>query len=263
MQLFISIRPFLLCFPLLLLVTKTTGQTLAGEAKAVPLSDGVTFDVFLVDLDHADIAFYHQKENGEKIKNIDNLKRYLQQQAKRLVFATNGGMYRADHTPTGLYVENGVASYPLNMGAGGPDFTNFYHLKPNGVFYLQKNGGYGIISRENYGQLKGVEFATQSAPMILINGALNSILNKQSNSKFIRSGVGVAKKNGMMNKYELVFAISKEPITFYDFARIFKYYGCQEALYLDGHISEMYVPALQRTTTHNDFASIIAITEKL
>lgn len=234
-----------------------------NEAKTVSLNDGTTFDVYFVDLETSDIAFYHKTNTGEKIKNIRNLAAYQKSQSKKLLFATNGGMYRPDHSPTGLYVEAGITHYPLNLEKGGVEFTNFYHLNPNGVFYLQSNGGYGIVPKEKYATITDVQYATQSSPMLLIDGGINQELNPKSTSKFIRSGVGIARHPKILNRYELIFAISKKPVTFYDFARIFLYYGCEEALYLDGNISEMYLPELQRMATYNDFASLIAVTEKI
>ena len=117
-----------------------------------------------------------------------------------------------------------------------------------------------------------MKYATQSAPIVLFNGNLNSKLNKKSTSKYIRNGVGVAKKNGIMGKYELVFIISNERVTFHEFARMFKFYPCEQALYLDGAISEMYFDKtylkgknapIGRPIPTNDFASMIAITEKI
>jgi uncharacterized protein YigE (DUF2233 family) len=37
--------------------------------------------------------------------------------------------------------------------------------------------------------------------------------------------------------------MSRTPINFYDLAEFFKEQGCQDALYLDGFISRMYLPA--------------------
>jgi uncharacterized protein YigE (DUF2233 family) len=102
-----------------------------------------------------------------------------------------------------------------------------------------------------------VAYATQSGPMVVINGKINPNFKKDSKSKFTRSGVGI-RKDGT-----LVFAISQQPVTFYDFARIFLFYGCQDALYLDGAISEMYLPEIGRNQSANKFALLIAITEKI
>jgi len=242
-------------------------------ALRVPRDDGrISFDVFFVDLDHSQLQFFHQDPAGKKIKNISNLKSHLGQKSEKLLFATNGGMYNANLEPEGLYIENGEIQYPLNMEKDEPGtFTNFYGLPPNGVFYVTHDNQYGIVPRAKFSAIKNVKYATQSAPMALVNGEFNNKFKKESTSRHIRSGVGVAKKNGIMEKYELVFIISNERITFYDFARMFKYYPCEQALYLDGAISEMYIDKrylkgkntpINRPVPTNNFASMIAITEK-
>ena len=68
----------------------------------------------------------------------------------------------------------------------------------------------------------------------------------------IRNGVGVL-PNG-----KLLFAISKEPIRFYDFANFFKKAGCRNALYLDGFISRIYLPSQEITNQDFIFGIIIA-----
>lgn len=216
----------------------------------------VAFDVIIVNSKKGNLDFFHKKNTGEKIRNIKTLKSYIANQSKKLMFATNGGMFHANHTPTGLYVENGKEIYPLNQKKGGAQFENFYDLPPNAVFCILKNNRAKIVRREDYHSLKNqVKHATQSAPMLIENSKINTELNPKSNSKYIRSGVGI-KPDG-----RVVFAISKSPVTFYDFARIFKFYACKEALYLDGAISEMYLPEVGRVQSKNDFGLLIAITK--
>jgi uncharacterized protein YigE (DUF2233 family) len=40
----------------------------------------------------------------------------------------------------------------------------------------------------------------------------------------------------------MAFAMSKEEITFYDFANYFLNRGCENNLYFDGAISKIYLP---------------------
>lgn len=234
--------------------------------KRVPIGKGgLSFDVYFVDLEQSELEFYHKNTNGKKIKNIDNLKSQLKKESKKLLFATNGGIFNSNYEPLGLYIEKGKTVYPLNLKKGTEKFTNFYDLPPNGVFYIQNDNSYGIVPREKFQSIKNVKYATQSAPLAISNGEINLGFNKNSKSKFIRSGVGITTPNGIMNTYEMIFVISNGPVNFFDFSRIFKYYGCDQALYLDGLISEMYhhtSKKLGRTTTTNDFALMIAVTEK-
>lgn len=228
-----------------------------NESHTIALSDGLKFDVYRVDLKQSDIKLYRQAADGTALQSIEAVKKHLKKEGKSLFFATNGGMYRPDYTPEGLYVENGETQYLLNMEAQGRlDFMNFYNIAPNGVFYITEGNKAGIVPRGEYLELarkKKIKYATQSGPMLVIDGKHNSHFKASSKSKFVRTGVGITKEG------KLMFAISHKPVTFYDFHRIFDYYGCKNALYLDGAISEMYLPRLKRTETKRKFASIIAV----
>ena len=60
-----------------------------------------------------------------------------------------------------------------------------------------------------------------------------------------------------------VFIISNKPVNFYDFAIFFKsYFGCKDALFLDGSISQMYAPSISRFERDGKFGAIIGITTK-
>ena len=49
----------------------------------------------------------------------------------------NGGMYKKDHSPQGLYVEKGKLKTEVDRQGNG--YGNFY-LQPNGIFYLTQDG---------------------------------------------------------------------------------------------------------------------------
>jgi uncharacterized protein YigE (DUF2233 family) len=56
----------------------------------------------------------------------------------------------------------------------------------------------------------------------------------------LRNGVGIISKN--TKSKIVVLAISDSKVNFYDFALLFKeILGCENALYLDGAISKMYI----------------------
>jgi len=72
----------------------------------------------------------------------------------------------------------------------------------------------------------------------------------------IRSGVGV-RKDGI-----IVFALSRTPVTFYDFADLFlTKFKCPNALFLDGDISAFYAPDVKDTFPHA-FGPMIGVVEK-
>ena len=83
--------------------------------------------------------------------------------------------------------------------------------------------------------------ATQSGPLLVQDGKINAALNPQGTSRLIRNGVGI------VSSTRVVFAISEDPITFYEFALLFRDgLKCADALYLDGNVSSLYVKSLGR-----------------
>ena len=77
--------------------------------------------------------------------------------------------------------------------------------------------------------------------MLVINGGINPKFLPISNSRKIRNGVGV------QDGHRVVFVISNDPVTFGSFAQFFRdALHCSNALYLDGSISSIYAPSVQR-----------------
>lgn len=211
-----------------------------------------------VNTDSVNISFYW-KTNGKNIKNIDNLRTLLEKQNRKLIFATNGGMFDEQLRPIGLYVENGQQIKPINKKVIKSDknggVPNFY-LQPNGVFYITNDGKAGISKTTEYTNVANVEFATQSGPMLVIDGEINKVFDSNSNNFNIRNGVGILPNN------ELIFAISVNKVSFYDFARYFKEQGCSNALFLDGFVSKAYIPEKNIEQICGELGVLIGITEK-
>lgn len=147
-------------------------------------------------------------------------------------FAMNAGMYHADYSAVGLYIERGKTLKALNQERG---YGNFF-MQPNGV--LAWNNEQALIqATETYANSNfKAQYATQSGPMLVIDGKINPQFMPDSNSLKIRNGVGI-KDN------RLYFVISREPISFYAFAKVFKDdLAIDQALYLDGTVSSIYLP---------------------
>jgi uncharacterized protein YigE (DUF2233 family) len=92
--------------------------------------------------------------------------------------------------------------------------------------------------------------------MLVINGKIHPAFKKGSTKLNIRNGVGILPNNNV------VFAISKTEINFYDFAEYFQQLGCKNALYLDGFVSRMYLPEKNWTQTDGNFGVLIGVTKK-
>ena len=170
-----------------------------------------------------------------------------------LVFAMNGGMYHADYTPVGLYVENGREAHPINRRAGKGNFA----LKPNGVFWARP-GAAGVMETARYMAANPQpSFATQSGPMLVIGGKIHPKIHADGTSEKLRNGVGQCADGSIR------FAISERPVTFYTFATLFRdTLKCDDALFLDGSVSALYAPALKRNDLWKPMGPIIGVVEK-
>jgi uncharacterized protein YigE (DUF2233 family) len=171
-----------------------------------------------------------------------------------LVFAVNGGMYDHALAPVGLSVENGVQLKAANTNDG---FGNF-HLLPNGVFAV---GDGQAVVRETKAYLQSrfpADFATQSGPMLVIDGQLHPRFLPHSDSLKIRNGVGITDTG------QVVFALSEQRVRFYDFARFFPdALGCDNALYLDGSVSSLYAQVLGRNDHRHPLGPILGVVRPL
>ncbi|MGD1848050.1 MAG: phosphodiester glycosidase family protein [Salibacteraceae bacterium] len=192
------------------------------------------FVLFHVDLNRDSMRFFWRNENQQPIRSLGKLEQACASKDLKLAFATNGGMYLENRHPQGWYVEDGVELKAPNRVKEA--YGNFY-LQPNGFFALT-DGGPKIGPTPAIVTLKPkVNFATQSGPLLLIDGALHPAFREGSKNRYIRSGVGITGPN------QVVFAISDKPVNFYDFACLFRdRLRCRNALYLDGAISRMHVP---------------------
>jgi uncharacterized protein YigE (DUF2233 family) len=213
-----------------------------------------TFDACIVDLEKVDIHFNHADSAGNKFKSISKVLEHYKKLNKDVIFITNGGIFKPDLKPEGLYVEEGYEWYHLNEKNG----TGNFYLKPNGFFYVTKWGMPNIRKSADYWKIiQHIRFATQSGPLLVINGEINKQFTEHSANKTIRSGVGITS-----NK-KIVFIISNEEVSFYDFACVFKeQFGCSDAIYLDGLISKMYLPEIKRFDTDGIFSVFICATKK-
>lgn len=223
------------------------------ESDSVSLIENPNILSYRVHLKKQDLKMYWKAKNDSNYFNFERLSAALKKENKTLVFATNGGMYNKNTKPQGLYIEDYKTLSKLDTLQKG--YGNFY-LQPNGIFYLTNTKTAKIVSTQNFINNKNIQYATQSGPMLVINGALHSKFNKGSANTNIRNGVGVL-PNG-----DLLFAMSTQKINFYDFATYFKDNGCKNALYLDGYISKTYLPAKTWEQWDGKLGVIIAETRK-
>ncbi|MCV9960861.1 phosphodiester glycosidase family protein [Pararhizobium sp. BT-229] len=226
----------------------------AGAAcrKVMHLTQG--YIVCSFDPAASDIRVFHRGRDGLPYAGFENLSRDLRQEGEYLQFAMNGGMYESDLTSVGLLVTDGVERKAIDRGKS---WGNFY-LKPNGVFFLKGNQA-GVLETEAYvaASIKP-DFATQSGPMLVIDGAVHPAFLPQSDSLQIRNGVGIGRDG------QAIFAISLTPVRFHDFATLFRDpLDCANALFLDGSISSLFAPGVNRYDNTHPMGPIIAVTKKM
>jgi uncharacterized protein YigE (DUF2233 family) len=234
----------------ILLVFSIAGYLDCGSTQKSAKSEGLTD--FIVNSNEANIEFFWKDNDGNIFRNIENLRKYTETNGRKLRFAMNGGMYQENNKPLGLFIQNQKTITPLNTReeANG----NFY-LKPNGVFYITTAKKAFITLTQNFKSDEQIKFATQSGPMLVIEGEINPVFKQNSDNLNIRNGVCV------LDDSKIVFVISERQVNFYDFAAHFKNLGCRDALYLDGFVSRIYLPEKDIKQLDGDFGVIIGVTE--
>lgn len=195
------------------------------------------------------------RDGQKRYGTLGAVEEALTAQGKRFLFATNAGMFHPDMRPVGLHIESGQELVPVDAQTEPPG--NFY-MKPNGVFMLRADRTPAIMTTHHFQKERPahLRIATQSGPMLLIEGKHHPAFVQGSKHQTIRSGVGIADDG------EVVFALSAEPVTLYEFASLFRdHFGCQNALYLDGAISALHAPHLGHSQPSGDFAGILVASE--
>lgn len=200
-----------------------------------------------------DIRLFLRDETGAPFGQFDRLANHVASQGGSLIFAMNAGMYHDDRRPVGLYVEEQQSEMGLVKTPGPGNFG----MLPNGVFWVE-DGVAGVTETLAYADLFADDpprFATQSGPMLVVDGELHPVLNPDGTSIRRRNGVGVS-----ADGHRVVFVISDAPVNFHSFARLFRdRLDLPNALYLDGAVSKVYAPALERNETGLDMGPIVGV----
>lgn len=212
------------------------GAAAAAECRDIVFED-TPFTICEADPARETVRLFLNDANGKLLGTFKNVEDALKTQGLALDFAMNAGMYHPDRRPVGLYVEDGREISPIVTRKGPGNFG----LLPNGVLCLTETSARVIESREFEKSRPDCAFATQSGPMLVIDGKLHPRFLPNSDSRYIRNGVGATVEG------RLIAAISDEPVNFHRFGRLFRdVLKTPNALYLDGKVSRLYVPAQGR-----------------
>lgn len=236
---------------------------IASNATAVAQScrsesfEGDRYIVCGFDLADADVRLFWQQPDGEPYATFETLSKALEPEGMRLIFAMNGGMYDEDLSPIGLHVEDGETLNEVNTAISKRKPEPNFYKKPNGVFYIGE-GTAGVMTTEAYlARPPGTRFATQSGPMLVIDGDLHPAFIPNSNSRKPRNGVCAPTPT------EVRFVITEGSVNFHDFGRFVRdHLGCDNALFLDGGSAPgIYAPELDRDDPpgHGGYGPIIAV----
>ena len=225
-------RPLAVCLALLALPAAAT------ECRQETYQDNV-YAICEVDVTRERLELFLADENGAVFGHFGNIDAALAKNGQRLGFATNAGMYHEDRRPVGHYLEDGVEVQRVIPNAGPGNFG----LLPNGVLCL-RDGRADVFETLDYlDQAPACRDATQSGPMLVIDGELHPRFLVNSTSRYIRNGVGTSEDGT-----RAVFAISDTTVTFHEFGSLFRdHLGLKNALYFDGNISRLRAPDLGRS----------------
>ena len=237
----------------------------SGTAHAEPCRNqsfrGTSYIVCSFELTKDDLRIYWRGDDGKPYRTFAALAADLEAKDKSLQFAMNGGMYQGDLRPVGLYVENGRELTPANTATitGPPSQIPNFYKKPNGIFYIG-DGETGILETGHFLAARPkTNFATQSGPMLVVDGAIHPAFIVNSTDRKPRNGVGVS------GPTKVQFVITKGWVSFYELARFFRDgLDCRNALFLDGGVAPgLYAPELGRNDApgHGGYGPIIAVVE--
>jgi uncharacterized protein YigE (DUF2233 family) len=213
-------------------------QTRAQTGCAPRTHENERYIVCEFDLRQHSLEIFWKSPGGDAFGSLQALNRHLAARGRRPLFSMNAGMYHAELDPVGLYIENGRQMVRASTAAGPGNF----HLKPNGVFYVAGDRAGVLETRQFLKQAPKATLATQSGPMLVINNRLHPRFPSEGVSRKVRNGVGVK------GDQSVFFAISEQPVTFTAFARLFRDgLGTPNALFLDGSVSSLTAPGIDRT----------------
>lgn len=238
--------------------------TSAAEAECrVQSFEGTDYAVCSFDVSKTDLRIFWRDDEERPYRTFSALAEDLAGRGLELQFAMNGGMYGVDLSPIGLLIAEGRELRRANLAeapANVRPVPNFYK-KPNGVLHIG-DGEAGVLETSRFLDTgPQARFATQSGPLLVIEGELHPALIEGSTDRKQRNGVGVSSPT-MVH-----FAISEGRVNFHDFARFFRDgLGCDDALFLDGGSAlGLYAPALRRNDRpgHGGYGPIIAAVRKL
>lgn len=236
------------------LLTGFFNTILAAETKTVSIGET---QFLAINVDPIKATLHWKDAQGKPYQYFSRLQNTLKKQGHPAEILMNAGIYSKGYNPAGLHIEQGKVLHQLNTNKGKGNF----HIQPNGVFLITQPNKPDIVTTrtyQKYYQKKAnrIRLATQSGPMLLINGKINPRFKKDIHSPYIRNGVCTTAKK------KLYFIITNQGTSnLYTFAKAAKMLGCHNALYLDGSISKLYQRGRGIIVHFRPFVGILAVSK--
>ena len=206
----------------------------AGDYKKIK-ENGVLYHAYIAK--PSELRIHWKDVEGKPFRKLDALDAALKKQNRDVHFLGNAGIFMEGGMPLGIHVEAGKQLRGPNQVKEA--YGNFY-LQPNGIFFIEGDSA-KVVTTDAY--LKGTHtprLATQSGPMLLIDGKKHPKFNKDSPNRFYRNGVGILPDG------RVILIITDHAffntVNLYGFAEVFAKQGCKNALFLDGGLSAVRIP---------------------
>lgn len=214
----------------------------------------VDYAICEIDLRTFDVGIFHAGAGGKAYGSLQAFERTMMANGTPVILSMNAGMYHEGLGPVGLLIEDGRQLSPAEESDGEGNFF----LKPNGIFLVDGDGGAAVMETGAFLANRPItRYATQSGPMLVIDGKIHPRFLPDGTSRYTRNGVGVRDAN------TVVLAISLSGVSLGSFARLFRdELDCPNALFLDGDISTLSNGKKTLLGGKGPVGPILAVSEK-
>jgi uncharacterized protein YigE (DUF2233 family) len=227
-----------------------------GEPPACSVREfeGSRFIVCSYDARRDELRLASRGADGAYLRGFENLAASLGPDTRQVRFAMNAGMYNDAGAPIGLFIAEGEEQRAISLSEGPGNF----HMMPNGVFWQDENGAVHVDTSQRFAEApRAARWATQSGPMLVIDGELHPRIQHDGPSRNIRNGVGVR------DERTAYFVISSGVVSFGRFARFFRdELECDDALFLDGSVSSLWAPEMERQDGNQELGPLVVVLER-
>jgi uncharacterized protein YigE (DUF2233 family) len=170
-------------------------DSMAGRIHHI-VYKGSEYRIFITDT-RSHILQIHPNETGAAVPLESVWKRLLKEKGLTPLMACNAGMYNENGSAVGLCISN--RRLVTKMDTNTSKMPDNFHLYPNGVFYVDSVSGYRVVKTKAMSSIlkdsRNITHATQSGPMLLIDGDVHPAFIRKSSNLNVRNGIGVVESS--------------------------------------------------------------------